>query len=71
MKALPNHTCPLCGKPNDCAAAKSGRLDIDCWCQHTQIDPESLALVPENLRHKACLCRECAAKAPAADNEHV
>ncbi|TAN36742.1 MAG: DNA or RNA helicase of superfamily II [Verrucomicrobia bacterium] len=66
MKALPNHTCPLCGKPNDCAAAKYGRLDVDCWCNHTPVNPASLALVPPALRKKACLCRACATTPPTA-----
>ena len=64
MKALPNSTCPLCGKPNGCLAAQEGHLDIDCWCRHAQINPDSIARIPDELRHKACLCRECAAKPP-------
>lgn len=60
MEALPNHTCPLCGKPNDCAAAKYGRHDVDCWCVATKFNPAALALVPEAQRNVACLCRQCA-----------
>lgn len=64
--ALPNPICPLCGKPNGCAAAKHGRLDVDCWCNHATMNPASLALVPEALRHKACLCPDCAKAPPAS-----
>ncbi|MGE5386576.1 MAG: cysteine-rich CWC family protein [Betaproteobacteria bacterium] len=60
MEVLPNHHCPLCGKPNACAAAKSGRHDIDCWCVRATINPTTLALVPEHLKNKACLCQACA-----------
>lgn len=66
MEALPNHACPLCGRPNECAAARHGRLDVECWCTRTRVNPESLALVPPELRGKACLCRECATTPPHA-----
>lgn len=64
MEALPNPTCPLCGKPNECAAARHGRLDVDCWCNHASFNPDSLARVPEHLRDQACLCRQCATAPP-------
>ncbi len=64
MAALPNHHCPLCGKPNECVAASSGRHDVNCWCVSATINPASLALVPEALKNKACLCRECAQTPP-------
>lgn len=68
---LPGSVCPLCGKPNDCAVAKYGRHDVDCWCNHTSINPASLALVPEDLRDKACLCRQCAEKPPVHLHGHM
>lgn len=60
MQALPNQNCPLCGGPNGCAPAASGSLDSACWCTETKITPELLARVPEALRNKACICRDCA-----------
>ncbi len=66
MTALPNHTCPLCGKPNECAAAKFGRHDVDCWCAHATFNPASLALIPEAQRNKACICQTCAQQPPQA-----
>lgn len=65
MDTFPNTTCPLCGKPNDCALAKTGRHDADCWCMHTPVNPASLARIPEPLQRKACLCRQCALTPPA------
>jgi len=63
MDVLPNQTCPLCGRPNGCAPAQAGRLDVDCWCASAEISPEALARIPESLRGKACLCARCAAGA--------
>ncbi|KGM41352.1 hypothetical protein JY96_18270 [Aquabacterium sp. NJ1] len=61
-KALPNHSCPLCGGPNACAAAESGKLDTPCWCRDVRFSAELLARVPEPLKHKACICAACATK---------
>jgi hypothetical protein len=56
---LPNLQCPRCGKPNECAPAKCGTFDVDCWCRNVSIDPARLAEVD---RSDACLCRECVQK---------
>lgn len=62
-KALPNHNCPLCGGPNACAAAESGKLDTPCWCREVSFSTELLSRVPEALKGKACICPACVAKA--------
>ncbi|MBI2733662.1 MAG: cysteine-rich CWC family protein [Aquabacterium sp.] len=64
-KALPNHNCPLCGGPNACAAAESGKLDTPCWCRDVRFNAELLAQVPESLKNKACICAACANKSTA------
>jgi Cysteine-rich CWC len=60
--ALPNHTCPLCGGPNACTPAQSGKLDAPCWCREASFSAELLAKVPEPLKNKACICAICAAR---------
>ena len=61
MQPLPNHICPLCGGANQCAPAKAGTLEVECWCTTASISPEALARVPAELVRKACLCPRCAA----------
>ncbi|MED5622073.1 cysteine-rich CWC family protein [Ideonella sp. BN130291] len=61
MQPLPNLRCPLCGGPNDCAPARCGRFDVDCWCSRATVSREALARVPEAQRNQACLCPRCAA----------
>jgi len=53
--------CPLCGGSNQCAPAKSGSFEVDCWCRTAQISREALARIPPELAGKACLCPHCAA----------
>jgi len=62
MHTLPNCTCPLCGEPNECAAAKFGTFDVECWCANAKVSEAALARVPEALRGKACLCALCASR---------
>lgn len=64
-KALPNHSCPLCGGPNACAPAESGKLDTPCWCRNVTFSADLLAQVPDQLKNKACICAACAGKSPA------
>jgi hypothetical protein len=66
MQALPNHTCPLCGQPNACAAAATGRFDSGCWCQDVEIPLALLDRIPEAQRGTACLCATCVAAAAQA-----
>lgn len=66
MQPLANHTCPLCGGANQCTPARTGTLDIECWCTTVPISPEALARVPPELVNKACLCPRCAAGVSSA-----
>jgi len=59
--ALPHHECPLCGGPNDCAAACSGDLSTPCWCRGATFAPDLLARIPAADRGRACICAACAA----------
>lgn len=52
--------CPLCGRPNDCSAARTGSFDSPCWCQHATFAAELLARVPADRVGRACICRACA-----------
>ena len=49
--------CPVCGQPNRCGLSVG---KSHCWCFEEKIPPENLALVPEEAREVACLCRACA-----------
>lgn len=60
MQPQPNHTCPLCGGPNLCAAAATGDFSVRCWCQDVAFPPELLAKLPDDQRGTACLCPTCA-----------
>ena len=62
---LQEHACPLCGQPNDCAAAKTGSLEEPCWCRTVQFSPAVLARVPVSQVRKACICRACAERPEA------
>lgn len=62
MDCLPNKTCPLCGKPNECVVADLGTSDAECWCASVTFSEETLSKIPEGFRGKACLCRACATK---------
>jgi hypothetical protein len=61
MKPTPNLVCPLCGNPNECAAARSGSFDVPCWCVDVAIDAATLARIPAPLQGVSCLCPQCAA----------
>jgi hypothetical protein len=65
MEAKANHTCPLCGGPNECAPARSGSLDTPCWCRTITISDDALARVPAARRNESCLCRRCAEATPS------
>lgn len=65
---LANTRCPLCGADNQCAPARCGSFEVECWCRTVQIAPQVLAQIPEQQRGLACLCPRCAAGlAPQAD----
>jgi hypothetical protein len=67
MTPLPHATCPLCGRANDCAVARCGRFDVDCWCRDATVSRESLSRLSPADRGRACLCPRCALAPPAAD----
>ncbi|WP_166371846.1 cysteine-rich CWC family protein [Psychromonas sp. SA13A] len=47
--------CPLCLQTNGCdVAAKQG-----CWCNDLPVPQELLNLLPEALKNKSCICRQC------------
>jgi hypothetical protein len=62
----PNVVCPLCGGPNACAPAQSGRFDAACWCATTSIGAELLARIPVAQRGLSCICPACAASGTTA-----
>lgn len=57
MAGIDRKRCPICGAPNECGA-ESG--SATCWCYNAKIPAERLALVPPELRGKACICKRCA-----------
>jgi hypothetical protein len=50
--------CPICGNDNDCAH-EQGLPDGACWCSHIAVPKELMARIPDNLKGKACICRNC------------
>ncbi len=50
--------CPLCGKENNCGYEKGLEHGI-CWCTTIKVPKELLAQVPEEVKGKACVCRDC------------
>ncbi|MCW1916584.1 cysteine-rich CWC family protein [Luteolibacter sp. GHJ8] len=62
---LPEFHCPLCGGPNDCAAAANCSFTAPCWCREVTFAAELLARVPEPMKGRACICRACAEAAAA------
>lgn len=56
--------CPLCGRANQCALALEQATGVPqgpCWCEATNIAPDTLAQIPPRARGLACLCPACAA----------
>ena len=49
--------CPLCGRPNECAALRG---ESDCWCKTVVVPQDVMDRVPPEARGVACVCRECA-----------
>ncbi|WP_424141067.1 cysteine-rich CWC family protein [Psychromonas aquatilis] len=46
-------SCPFCLQENQCTS------DITCWCAKELISSQLVALVPEHLKHKTCICYRC------------
>jgi hypothetical protein len=59
---IPAPDCPLCGGPNQCAAARSGSFETPCWCREASFSPDLLARLPEAQRGQACICQDCASR---------
>ena len=51
-------TCPLCGRPNQCALAADPNA-TKCWCDSVEFPHELLAKIPENAVRKTCVCKKC------------
>jgi len=60
---LPESRCPLCGGPNACGPAATGRFDTPCWCRDVTFSASLLAQVPASQVGRACLCARCAQSA--------
>jgi hypothetical protein len=57
-------TCPLCGRPNECAneiEKRTGIAQAKCWCTDATFSANLLARVPPQARRLACICAACAA----------
>lgn len=50
--------CPICGKENHCGQ-ELGLLEGSCWCHHIKVPKELIAQVPDHLKGRACICRDC------------
>ena len=58
--------CPLCGGPNGCVPAATGRFDVPCWCASATFSERLLARVPAEQRGVSCICAACAAQSVEA-----
>jgi Cysteine-rich CWC len=62
--ALDPARCPICARPNECAAAAGREM---CWCFEATLAPEVLARIPERALGLACICAKCGrGEAPGA-----
>lgn len=50
-----DRTCPLCGRPNECAMAQGRSVSV-CWCTAVRVHREQLDPIPEEHRGVRCLC---------------
>ncbi len=55
--------CPLCQQSNLCGV--NGKAA--CWCVSSDIRPELLAQVPQELSGKSCVCQQCIDKFNAVE----
>ncbi|NLN13991.1 MAG: cysteine-rich CWC family protein [Tissierellia bacterium] len=57
QESLPaDKICPICGQYNGCKRSR------DCWCHNVKISGKVLAMVPEDKRGIACICKDCIEK---------
>ena len=68
MLPKPNLQCPVCGGPNDCAPARSGKFETPCWCALVTVSSAPIAALSEGQRNQSCLCRRCATAATIEGN---
>jgi prepilin-type processing-associated H-X9-DG protein/prepilin-type N-terminal cleavage/methylation domain-containing protein len=54
--------CPLCGGANECQLCSPATYKGLCWCARVEMPEPLLARVPEPLRNRACICRNCVEK---------
>jgi len=54
--------CPLCGEANACQLCSPAAYKGPCWCAQVEVPEELIALVPEHLRNRACICASCVEK---------
>ncbi|WP_411743339.1 cysteine-rich CWC family protein [Reinekea sp.] len=47
--------CPFCLETNNCQV----RAPLNCWCNRVEVPEQLLAMVPESLKQKACICANC------------
>jgi len=65
----PQHLCPLCGQPNQCAmhAQRDGtHASQACWCTQVKIGADLLDRIPDQARGQACVCAACVRAANGA-----
>jgi len=58
--------CPFCGEVNECQLCATNLFQGPCWCFGVQMPAALLARVPEEFRHRACVCRHCVERFQAA-----
>lgn len=54
-RVLNPKVCPFCKKENGCMA----HTQEACWCNEIEVPLELRAHIPEHLKMKACICKEC------------
>lgn len=65
-EALDPNRCPLCGQANRCGQADPALATRPCWCFSAAVEPQALALLPDALLNRSCLCPRCAQGLPPA-----
>ncbi len=48
--------CPFCKQDNNCQAHVPNN---NCWCNEIKVPLELRDLVPEELKMKSCICKDC------------
>jgi hypothetical protein len=62
---LDTQSCPICGKPNQCAAEVEKRTGVTqppCWCTQVDFNAALLTRIPPAAVNKACVCHHCATR---------